>query len=174
MAFITLGGGCFWCTQPIFDQIRGVIATQVGYCNGHVLHPTYEQVCAGDTGHNEVVRIEYDPQQVHLHQLLEVFFAIHDPTTLNRQGNDVGEQYRSGIYPDNEADLQTAVQVRSEANLAHQGRVVTEIQLLSSYSPAEAYHHQYFVKNPTQGYCASVISPKIQKFHQTFKHLKTP
>ena len=165
---ITLGGGCFWCTEAVFVRVQGVLDVESGYCNGHTLNPTYAQVCAGDTGHNEVVRVAYDPQQIGLRELLEIFFVIHDPTTLNRQGNDAGTQYRSGIYFSDEADRVVTEQVLNEVNSALAGRVVTELASLSNYSPAEAYHQDYFENNPHQGYCAFVVAPKVQKFVQTF------
>ncbi len=165
---ITLGGGCFWCTEAVFVRVKGVLDVESGYCNGHTLNPTYAQVCEGDTGHNEVVRVEYDPQVISLRELLEIFFVIHDPTTLNRQGNDAGTQYRSGIYWSEEADQEAAQQVLNEVNAALSGRVVTELQPLSNYSAAEAYHQDYFANNPHQGYCAFVVAPKVQKLLQTF------
>ncbi|MEY2678813.1 MAG: peptide-methionine (S)-S-oxide reductase [Pseudomonadota bacterium] len=165
---ITLGGGCFWCTEAVFVRVRGVLDVESGYCNGHTLSPTYAQVCEGDTGHNEVVRLVYDPQVISLRELLEIFFVIHDPTTLNRQGNDAGTQYRSGIYWSDEGDREVAQQVLNEVNAALSGRVVTELQRLNNYSPAEGYHQDYFERNPNQGYCAFVVAPKVQKFVQTF------
>jgi peptide-methionine (S)-S-oxide reductase len=165
---ITLGGGCFWCTEAVFVRVKGVVDVESGYCNGHTLNPTYAQVCEGDTGHNEVVRLVFDPQVISLRELLEIFFVIHDPTTLNRQGNDAGTQYRSGIYVSDEADRVVALQVLDEANAAMSGRVVTELKILANYSAAEAYHQDYFENNPNQGYCAFVVAPKVQKFVQTF------
>jgi peptide-methionine (S)-S-oxide reductase len=144
------------------------VDVESGYCNGHTLNPTYAQVCEGDTGHNEVVRLVFDPQVISLRELLEIFFVIHDPTTLNRQGNDAGTQYRSGIYWNDEADRIVAQQVLDEANAAMSGRVVTELKSLTNYSAAEAYHQDYFENNPNQGYCAFVVAPKVQKFVQTF------
>jgi peptide-methionine (S)-S-oxide reductase len=170
---ITLGGGCFWCTEAVYEQVRGVLAVESGYCNGHVLRPTYEQVCQGDTGHAEVVRVTFDPQTISLREVLEIFFATHDPTTLNRQGHDVGPQYRSGIYLEHESQRDTVQRVWSEAQKAYQteGRqVVTEIQSLSNYSRAEDYHQHYFALHPGQGYCAHVIAPKLDKFRKTFKN----
>ncbi len=137
---ITLGGGCFWCTEAVFVRVQGVLDVESGYCNGHTINPTYSQVCEGDTGHNEVVRLVYDPQVVSLRELLEIFFTIHDPTSLNRQGNDIGTQYRSGVYLSDEADREVAQQVLNEVNAALSGRVVTELQRLNNYSPAEDYH----------------------------------
>lgn len=165
---ITLGGGCFWCTEAVFVRVQGVLDVESGYCNGHTLNPTYAQVCEGDTGHNEVVRLVYDPQVISLRELLEIFFVIHDPTTLNRQGNDAGTQYRSGIYWSEDADREVAQQVLNEVNAALSGRVVTELQRLNNYSPAEDYHQDYFERNPNQGYCAFVVAPKVKKFVQTF------
>jgi peptide-methionine (S)-S-oxide reductase len=165
---ITLGGGCFWCTEAVFVRVHGVLDVESGYCNGHVLNPTYPQVCEGTTGHNEVVRLVYDPQVISSREVLEIFFVIHDPTTLNRQGNDAGTQYRSGIYLSDEADRAVAQQVLNEVNAAMNGRVVTELQALHNYSAAEAYHQDYFEHNPDQGYCAFVVAPKVQKFLKTF------
>jgi peptide-methionine (S)-S-oxide reductase len=165
---ITLGGGCFWCTEAVFVRAKGVLDVESGYCNGHTIHPTYAQVCEGDTGHNEVVRLTYDPEVISLRELLEIFFVIHDPTTLNRQGNDAGTQYRSGIYLSDETDRSVAEEVLNEVNAALSGRVVTELQTLQNYSPAEDYHQDYFAHNPHQGYCAFVVAPKVQKFVQTF------
>ena len=167
--FITLGGGCFWCTEAVYQQIDGVLSVESGYSNGHTRHPSYQQVCGGDTGHNEVVRVEFDNQRISLRELLEIFFTIHDPTTLNRQGADIGTQYRSGIYLHDEAQRAVAQSVLEEANEAHRGRVVTELQKVDNYSRAEDYHQRYFDKNPGQGYCAAVIAPKIEKFRKTFK-----
>jgi peptide-methionine (S)-S-oxide reductase len=165
---ITLGGGCFWCTEAVFVRVKGVLDVESGYCNGHTINPTYAQVCEGDTGHNEVVRLTYDPSVTSLRELLEIFFVIHDPTTLNRQGNDAGTQYRSGIYWRDEADRVVAQQVLDEVNAELAGRVVTELQALANYSAAEDYHQDYFEQHPNQGYCAFVVAPKVQKFVQTF------
>jgi peptide-methionine (S)-S-oxide reductase len=165
---ITLGGGCFWCTEAVFVRVQGVLDVESGYCNGHVLNPSYAQVCEGNTGHNEVVRLVYDPSQIDLRALLEIFFVIHDPTTLNRQGNDAGTQYRSGIYWSDEADRAVAQQVLTEVNASLGGQVVTELKMLSNYSAAEAYHQDYFEQHPDQGYCAYVVAPKVQKFLKTF------
>lgn len=165
---ITLGGGCFWCTEAVFVRVKGLLDVESGYCNGHTINPTYSQVCKGDTGHNEVVRLTYDPSVISLRELLKIFFVIHDPTTLNRQGNDAGTQYRSGIYWSDEADRVLAQQLLDEVNAALSGRVVTELQALANYSAAEDYHQDYFEQNPNQGYCAFVVAPKVQKFVQTF------
>jgi peptide-methionine (S)-S-oxide reductase len=166
---ITVGGGCFWCTEAVFERVEGVVAVESGYCNGHVVAPTYEQVCGGDTGHVEVVRIEFDPARIGLREILEIFFAVHDPTTLDRQGNDVGPQYRSGIYLHDEAQRAAALAVRAEADAAHGGQVVTEVEMLRNYSRAEPYHQHYFARNPWQGYCAWVVRPKVEKFERAFQ-----
>jgi len=167
--FITLGGGCFWCTEAVFQLVDGVLSVESGYSNGHTRNPSYQQVCGGDTGHNEVVRIEFDNQRIGLRELLEIFFTIHDPTTLNRQGADVGTQYRSGIYLHDEAQRAVALELIDEANAHWGGRVVTELLPLDNYWRAEDYHQRYFIKHPGQGYCAAVVAPKVEKFRKTFK-----
>ena len=168
---ITLAGGCFWCLEAVYLQVRGVLSVESGYSNGHAERPSYEQVCQGVTGHAEVVKLAFDPSQVSLRELLEVFFAIHDPTTLNRQGNDVGTQYRSGIYTQTPEQAELAREVIAEVNAATGNRVVTELEPLSSYWPAEAYHQNYFAQHPGQGYCALVVAPKVEKFRKTFRRL---
>jgi peptide-methionine (S)-S-oxide reductase len=165
---ITLGGGCFWCTEAVYEQVDGVSAVESGYSNGHALNPSYEQVCGGDTGHNEVVRVAFDNARITLREVLEIFFHIHDPTTPNRQGNDVGTQYRSGIYFHNAEQERVAREVLAEANTANKGRVVTELKAESNYSKAEAYHQHYFANHPGQGYCAFVVGPKVEKFKRSF------
>jgi peptide-methionine (S)-S-oxide reductase len=165
---ITLGGGCFWCLEAVYENVQGVIAVESGYSNGHVVDPSYEQVCGGDTGHVEVVKVSYDADVIALDDILEIFFHIHDPTTLNRQGNDVGTQYRSGIYFETPEQERVARRVLAQANEHHKGRVVTELKPLSNYSKAEAYHQHYFARNPGQGYCAFVVAPKVEKFKRTF------
>lgn len=169
---ITLAGGCFWCLEAVYEQVRGVQQVEPGYSNGQVLQPSYEQVCGGDTGHAEVVRVVFDPEQVSLRQLLEVFFVVHDPTTLNRQGNDVGPQYRSGIYVHDDHQAAVAREVLAEVNAATGGRVVTELAPERNYWPAEAYHRHYFANHPEQGYCAYVVAPKVDKFRRTFAALQ--
>jgi len=166
---ITLGGGCFWCTEAVYEQVDGVLTVESGYSNGHLPSPSYEQVCGGDTGHNEVVRVSFDDQRISLREVLEIFFTIHDPTTLNRQGADAGTQYRSGIYLHSETQRAVAQAVLAEANAAFGGRVVTELRTLQNYSRAEGYHQRYFAKHPGQGYCAAVVAPKVAKFRNTFK-----
>jgi peptide-methionine (S)-S-oxide reductase len=165
---ITLGGGCFWCTEAVYERVKGVVGVESGYSNGHVAQPSYEQVCTGTTGHNEVVRVTFDPAQISLREVLEIFFVIHDPTTLNRQGNDTGTQYRSGIYFHDAAQQATAREVLAEVDALHKGKVVTELLPEQNYSRAEDYHQHYFANHPNQGYCAMVVAPKVEKFQKTF------
>lgn len=166
---ITLGGGCFWCLEAVYELVDGVRAVESGYCNGHVVDPSYEQVCTGTTGHAEVVRVSFDPDRISLREVLEIFFTIHDPTTRDRQGNDVGPQYRSGIYWHEPAQEPVVRGVWAEANAAHGGRVVTELAPVANYWRAEDYHQHYFANHPNQGYCAFVVAPKVAKFRKTFK-----
>ncbi len=170
---IVLGGGCFWCTEAVYVRVRGVTDVESGYCNGQIERPSYEQVCTGRTGHNEVVRLTYDPAQVTLRQLLEIFFVVHDPTQLNRQGHDVGTQYRSGIYFTSEAQKDVADGLIREMSQdkVFGAPIVTEVQPLSNYWPAEDYHQDFFERNPTQGYCLAVAAPKVAKFRKTFASL---
>jgi peptide-methionine (S)-S-oxide reductase len=165
---ITLGGGCFWCLEAVYEKVEGVTAVESGYANGHVERPSYEQVCGGHTGHAEVVRISFDTASISLREILEIFFVIHDPTTLNRQGNDVGSQYRSGIYVHDAAQEAVAREVLAEVNAHHRGKVVTELKPVQNYSRAEDYHQHYFENHPEQGYCAFVVAPKVEKFRKTF------
>ena len=168
---LVLGGGCFWCTEAVFVQVKGILDVESGYSNGQTLNPTYEQVCSGLTGHNEVVRLSYDPSIIGTRVLLEIFFAIHDPTTLNRQGNDRGTQYRSGIYftnPSQEAEAKVII-AEIEGEGIFDVPVVTEVLPLQNYSAAEDYHQDFFERNPTQGYCMAVAAPKVWKFKKTFK-----
>ena len=167
---IVLGGGCFWCTEAVFDKVRGVVDVESGYSNGQALNPSYEQVCTGRTGHNEVVRVTFDPAQITLREIFEIFFVIHDPTTLNRQGNDAGTQYRSGVYYTDDAQKQVAGDVIREMveSRTYTSPIVTEVVPLANYSTAEAYHQDYFLNNPNQGYCAFVVGPKVEKFRKTF------
>jgi peptide-methionine (S)-S-oxide reductase len=165
---ITLGGGCFWCLEAVYEEVDGVESVESGYSNGHVREPSYQQVCEGDTGHAEVVRLQFDNAKISLREVLEIFFSIHDPTTLNRQGNDVGPQYRSGIYYHDEAQRGIAQAVVDEANAELKGRVVTELKPVDNYWRAEDYHQHYFARNPNQGYCAFVVGPKVAKFRKTF------
>ena len=165
---ITLGGGCFWCTEAVFEQVDGVLAVESGYCNGLLPSPSYEQICTGDTGHAEVVRVRFDADRLPLRAVLEIFFVVHDPTTLNRQGNDVGTQYRSGIYWHQPEQAEVAREVMAELNTALTGRVVTELAAEANYWPAEDYHQHYFANHPGQGYCAFVVAPKLAKFKASF------
>jgi peptide-methionine (S)-S-oxide reductase len=170
---ITLGGGCFWCTEAVYVQVRGVVDVESGYSNGHTVHPSYEQVCTGSTGHNEVVKLAFDPAQISAREILEIFFVIHDPTTLNRQGNDSGTQYRSGIYfstPEEEAVAKDIVREMSESGIYNRP-IVTEVLPLANYWPAEDYHQDFFANNPGQGYCVAVAAPKVAKFRKTFARL---
>ena len=170
---IVLGGGCFWCTEAVFVKVRGITDVESGYSNGQSHNPTYEQVCAGTTGHNEVVKLTYDPAQISLGQILEIFFVVHDPTTLNRQGNDAGAQYRSGIYYTTPEQKQLADQmIRQMTGDKLFGKpIVTEVLPLDNYWPAEEYHQDFFEKNPNQGYCVAVAGPKVAKFRKTFTDL---
>ncbi len=170
---IVLGGGCFWCTEAVFVKVRGITDVESGYSNGQAKNPSYEQVCTGTTGHNEVVKLTYDPAQITLGQILEIFFVIHDPTTLNRQGNDSGTQYRSGIYtttPQQKAVADEMIRQMTGDKLFGKP-IVTEVLPLSNYSPAEEYHQDFFEKNPYQGYCVAVAGPKVAKFRKTFSQL---
>jgi peptide-methionine (S)-S-oxide reductase len=171
---ITLGGGCFWCTEAVFVQVRGVLAVESGYSNGPGPAPSYQQICAGDTGYCEVVQLRYDPEQVSTRALLEIFFLIHDPTSLNRQGADIGTQYRSGIYYSDPEQAQEARALMAEmaASGAYAAPLVTEVLPLANYVAAEAYHQNYFERNPNQGYCMAVAAPKVEKFRKTFLHLQ--
>ncbi|MBX3618797.1 MAG: peptide-methionine (S)-S-oxide reductase MsrA [Rhizobacter sp.] len=173
---ITLGGGCFWCTEAVYERVQGVAAVESGYANGHVPNPSYEQVCAGNTGHAEVVKVSFDPAQISLREILEIFFVVHDPTTLNRQGNDVGTQYRSGIYFQSPEQEQVAREVLAEmaASGTYRSPIVTELAPLQNYSRAEDYHQHYFAQHPGQGYCAFVVAPKVEKFRKTFAHRMRP
>lgn len=166
----TFGGGCFWCVESAFNQLRGVTHVASGYAGGDVDNPTYEQVCAGTTGHAEVVQLEYDPKVITYRELLEVLFSIHDPTQLNRQGNDVGTQYRSVIfYHDQEqATVAEAFLLEVNSDQLFDAPVVTELAPLSNWSEAEQYHKDYYARNPEQPYCAAVIAPKLKKFRATF------
>ena len=170
---ITLGGGCFWCTESVFVAVQGVVDVESGYSNGQLPQPSYEQVCTGRTGCNEVVKLVFDPAQISLREVLEIFFVIHDPTTLNRQGNDVGTQYRSGIYtssPEQQAVSQGVI-AEMAASGTYRQPIVTEVLPLANYWPAEDYHQDFFARNPGQGYCVAVAAPKVAKFRKTFARL---
>lgn len=166
----TLGGGCFWCLEAVYQELRGVESVTSGYMGGTRPDPTYEQVCSGSTGHAEVVQITFDPTILAFHELLEVFFVIHDPTTRDRQGNDVGSQYRSAIFYHSPAQQAVAEQVIAKLGAAGLWRdpIVTEVVPASKFYPAEAYHHEYFARNPAQPYCQFVVGPKVNKFRKHF------
>ena len=166
----TLAGGCFWCTEAVFSELKGVTSVLPGYAGGHAPNPTYEDVCTGTTGHAEAIQVRFDPSIVSYDQLLRVFFTTHDPTTLNRQGADVGTQYRSAIFFHDPAQRATAERVVREIESAKlwKGKVVTEIAPYDHFYPAEEYHRQYFRRNPTKGYCAMVIAPKVAKFRKQY------
>jgi peptide-methionine (S)-S-oxide reductase len=168
----TLGGGCFWCLEATFELLPGVKAVVNGYAGGQKENPTYEEVCSKTTGHAEVVQIEYDPQVVSYEKLLEMFWEIHDPTTLNRQGNDSGPQYRSVIFYHNETQKQAAEKSKAEAQKQWGGRIVTEIAPLKKFYIAEKYHQDYFRNNPNQAYCQAVIRPKVNKVEKKLKEPK--
>jgi len=167
----TLAGGCFWCMEAVFDELIGVESVESGYSGGHVQRPSYSQVCAGDTGHAEVVQVTFDPLTLSYKDLLTIFLTIHDPTTLNRQGNDVGTQYRSVIFYHNEQQKNIAEEVIREIGAAKiwDDPLVTELTPFGQFYIAEDYHQEYFKKNPFQGYCRAVIAPKVTKFRHNFK-----
>ena len=165
---ITLAGGCFWCVEAVFERVDGVLAVESGYSNGHAQNPRYEDVCSGRTGHAEVVRVRFDPRRVPLDELLEIFFVVHDPTSLNRQGADVGTQYRSGIYVHSPEQADVARQVMRDVQEQLGSRVVTELAPESNYWRAEDYHQHYFAQHKGEGYCAAVVAPKVEKFKRTF------
>jgi peptide-methionine (S)-S-oxide reductase len=167
----TLGAGCFWCVEAVFQRIEGVVFVESGYSNGHVNNPTYEQVCSGNTGHAEVARIYFDENKVSFREILEIFFKTHDPTTLNKQGNDIGTQYRSGIYYHNEEQKKIAEEMKDliDKSGIYSKSVVTEIVPISNYYMAEDYHQNYYNDNKNQPYCSFVITPKIDKLEKLFK-----
>lgn len=170
MRTATLAGGCFWCLEAVFQQLKGVTRVTSGYAGGTVPHPTYEQVCTGTTGHAEAVEIEYDPAVISYDDLLRVFFTIHDPTTPNRQGHDVGTQYRSAIFfrsPDEERAARAAIAALAAENV-WDDPIVTEVVPLTAFYPAEAYHRDYYLRNPGQAYCRAVIAPKVAKLRAHF------
>lgn len=163
-----LGGGCFWCTEAVYQELRGVQKIESGYSGGSIANPTYEQVCNGNTGHAEVIRITFDVEVLSYRQLLEIFFTIHDPTTPNRQGNDVGSQYRSVIYFNDATQQSIAHQVCAEMANVWDAPLVTEITALETFYPAENYHTNYYRQNPRQGYCEFVVAPKVAKFRKMY------
>ena len=166
--FATLAGGCFWCLEAVFEDVEGVVDVESGYTGGSSERPNYRQVCEGTTGHAEVVRIEFDPARISYRELLEIFFSIHDPTTLNRQGNDAGTQYRSAIYCHSSEQRSVTQDVIRELASHLKHPVVTEVADAGAYWRAEDYHQEYFRNNPAQGYCMFVVAPKVVKFRKTF------
>ena len=167
---ISLGGGCFWCLEAVYDELKGVTNVVSGYAGGKVPNPSYEQVCTGMTGHAEVVQVTFNPDQISLRQILQVFFTIHDPTTLNRQGADIGTQYRSVIFYYTPEQKETAEQVLAELEAENlwPNPIVTEISPLKQFYPAEGYHQEYYARNSEQAYCQFVIAPKVAKFRQKY------
>lgn len=168
METATLAGGCFWCLEAVYDELKGVTDVVSGYAGGHVTNPTYKAVCDGTTGHAEVVQLQFDPSVISFSDILDVFFTIHDPTTLNRQGNDVGTQYRSAIYYHSPEQKAIAEQKIAELNREQlwANPIVTELTPIDKFYPAEDYHQEYFARNPLQGYCMVVIAPKVAKFRK--------
>lgn len=168
---IVLGGGCFWCIEAVFEELRGVDAAVSGYAGGHVANPTYKQVCGGDTGHAEVVQVTFDPEVIPLRKVLEVFFTVHDPTTPNRQGPDVGTQYRSAAFYRNEEQKRTIEETIADfaERKVWRGKIVTQVSPLTTFWPAEDYHQEYFELNGSQPYCRAVVAPKVAKFRKDFK-----
>ena len=166
----TLGGGCFWCLEAVYDQLKGVTDVVSGYAGGTVPNPSYEQVCTGSTGHAEVVQVTFDPSEISFRDILEVYFSIHDPTTLNRQGADVGTQYRSVIFYHNERQKEIAEEMieELEAEGAFEDPIVTQVDPLDAFYPAESYHQEYYQNNPRRPYCRVVITPKVKKFQKNY------
>ena len=169
----TLAGGCFWCLEPLYDQVKGVESVESGYIGGQTVDPTYEQVCGGHTGHAEAVRITFNPKIISYRDLLNIFFSAHDPTTLNRQGNDSGTQYRSAIFYHSPEQRRIASEVMANVTeeRIYPNPIVTELSPASQWFEAEAYHQEYFARNPTQGYCTYVVGPKVAKFRKQFAAL---
>ena len=169
----TLAGGCFWCLEAVFDEMKGVVLVESGYSNGHISNPTYREVCGGDTGHAEVVQVKYDPSVISFHDLLNVFFAIHDPTTMNRQGGDAGTQYRSAIFYHDDEQKKVAEELIQSLNAQKiwDRPIVTEVTKLDKFYIAEDYHQEYFARNAFQPYCQAVVAPKVAKFRKHFLEL---
>ena len=170
---ITLAGGCFWCIEAVFDEMKGVLSVDSGYSNGHVANPSYQAVCTGMTGHAEVAQIKFDPSIISFRDILNVFFAVHDPTTLNRQGADIGTQYRSGIYYHTPEQKEIAENLISELNAQRiwNNPIVTEVEALKDFYIAENYHQEYFARNQNQPYCQAVVAPKVAKFRKHYLEL---
>lgn len=169
----TFGSGCFWCSEAVFLDLKGVVKVTSGYAGGSKPNPTYEEVCGGATGHAEVIQVTFDPSVISYEQLLEVFFLTHNPTTLNRQGNDAGTQYRSIIFYHDDTQRSTAERVKENitSEKVYDGKIVTTIEPFTNFYPAESYHQNYYANNPDQGYCQMVIDPKVAKFRKKFKAL---
>ena len=165
----TLGGGCFWCVEAVYQDLRGVLKVESGYTGGPSENPTYKEVCSGFSGHAEVIQITFDPSIISFQELLRVFFTVHDPTTLNRQGNDVGSQYRSVIYFHSKAQEIAAKTIIQEAQEAWDDPIVTELSAAQKFYKAEVYHQNYYKDNPNQGYCSFIIAPKVRKFREKFR-----
>jgi peptide-methionine (S)-S-oxide reductase len=173
----TLAGGCFWCLEAVFNEVNGVIRVRSGYTGGNKLNPTYKEVCGDNTGHAEAINVTFSPDVISFHDILEIFFTVHDPTTLNRQGNDSGTQYRSAIYYHNETQKAVAEQVVKEIDKAHVwgGPIITELKPYTVFYDAEEYHRDYFERNPGQSYCQFIIAPKVAKFRKKWEaRLKKP
>jgi len=173
METIVFGGGCFWCTEAVFQMLKGVVSVEPGYTGGTTENPTYEQICTGRTGHAEVIKIVYDPAVIGIQDLLTVFFATHDPSQINRQGNDVGTEYRSSVFyttPEQKIETEKII-AEIDASSPEGGRVVTEVVPLGRFYPAEEYHQDYFARNPEKGYCQIVINPKVEKVQKKFADL---
>jgi peptide-methionine (S)-S-oxide reductase len=166
----TLGAGCFWCVEAVFDDLRGVTDVVSGYSGGHTENPTYREVCSEMTGHAEVVQIKFNPEEISYADILRVFFSVHDPTTLNRQGNDIGTSYRSAIFYHSDEQKRTAEEIIKEVTEAgiYDNPIVTEVTKFDKFYPAENYHQEYFANNPNQPYCAAVVAPKVAKFRKNF------
>lgn len=170
---ITLAGGCFWCLEAVYDEVKGVLSVDSGYANGHVANPSYRAVCTGETGHAEVVQVKFDPNVISFRDILNIFFAIHDPTTMNRQGADIGTQYRSGIYyhtPEQKEMAELLIKELNEQKIWDHP-IVTQVEPLKDFYMAEDYHQEYFAKNPYQPYCMAVVAPKVNKFRKHFLEL---
>ncbi len=173
METIVFGGGCFWCTEAVFEMLKGVVSVEPGYAGGTTPNPTYESICTGKTGHAEVIKIVYDPAVIRLEDLFTVFFATHDPSTLNRQGSDVGTQYRSAVFyttPEQKAAAEKFI-AEIDASASEGGKVVTEVSPLDIFYPAEEYHKNYFARNPERAYCQIVVNPKVEKVQAKFSEL---
>ncbi len=172
---IVIAGGCFWCTEAVYLQLKGIKKVESGYAGGHVVNPTYEQICDKNTGHTEAIKVVFDPKEVSLAEILDVFWNVHDPTTLNRQGNDVGPQYRSEIFYRNQTEKEIAEASKAKANTEiWEGNIVTFVTPYTNFYVAEDYHQNFYNRNPNQGYCAYVITPKMKKFQKMYKDKLKP